>query len=176
MILSAQQFRDLSASLAQIMSAQVVSGGEEAEIQTVDWQSYLLDLDDPIDGLIVLKGLPSGDLLEVLQEQVSRRILERGVLIEVCPTSNLRTGVVAHWDQHPVIGLIDAGALVTINTDDPAMFDVSLAGEFSNLEQRLGLDDTALERLSLGAVRGSWADDETRADLRGRIEDWWAAP
>ena len=78
------------------------------------------------------------------------------------------------WNRR-VLDLIDAGALVTINTDDPAMFDVSLAGEFSNLEQRLGLDDAALERLSLGSVEGSWADDETRADLKGRIEDWWAA-
>ena len=69
------------------------------------------------------------------------------------------------------VDLIDAGALVTINTDDPAMFDISLVGEFSNLEQRVGLDDAALERLSLGSVEGSWADDETRADLKGRIED-----
>lgn len=102
-------------------------------------------------------------------------LAERQIPLEVCPTSNLRTGVVANWERHPVLDLIDAGALVTINTDDPTMFEVSLVGEFSNLEQRLGLDDAALERLSLGAVEGSWADDETRADLAGRIEDWWAA-
>jgi adenosine deaminase len=102
-------------------------------------------------------------------------LVERQIPLEVCPTSNLRTGVVANWEQHPVLDLIDAGALVTINTDDPAMFDISLVGEFSNLEQRVGLDDAALERLSLGSVEGSWADDETRADLKGRIEDWWDA-
>ena len=92
----------------------------------------------------------------------------------MCPTSNLRTGVVARWDQHPVARLIDSGALVTINTDDPAMFDVSLAGEFSTLEQRLGLNDATLKRLSLSAVEGSWADERTRSDLTRRIEDWWA--
>jgi len=101
-------------------------------------------------------------------------LVERQIPIEVCPTSNLRTGVVAHWDQHPVRKLIDAGALITINTDDPAMFDVSLAGEFSNLEERFGLDDAALKRLSLAVVEGSWADDETRSDLTRQIEDWWA--
>lgn len=101
-------------------------------------------------------------------------LVERQIPLEVCPTSNLRTGVVAHWDRHPVRALIEAGALVTINTDDPAMFDVSLAGEFSNLEQRFGLDDAALKRLSLAVVEASWADDQTRSDLTGQIEDWWA--
>jgi adenosine deaminase len=82
---------------------------------------------------------------------------------------------VAHWEQHPVLELIDAGVLVTINTDDPAMFDVSLAGEFSNLEQRFGLDGATLKGLSLAVVEGSWADEETRSRLTGQIEAWWAA-
>jgi adenosine deaminase len=101
-------------------------------------------------------------------------LVDRQIPLEVCPTSNLRTGVVAHWNQHPVLELIDSGALVTINTDDPAMFDVSLAEEFSNLENRFGLDEVALKRLSLAVVEGSWADDETRSNLTRLIEDWWA--
>jgi adenosine deaminase len=101
-------------------------------------------------------------------------LVERQVPLEVCPTSNLRTGVVAQWDRHPVRALIEAGALVTINTDDPAMFGISLAGEFSNLEQRFGLDDAALKRLSLAVVEASWADGRTRSDLTRQIEDWWA--
>jgi adenosine deaminase len=102
-------------------------------------------------------------------------LVDRQIPLEVCPTSNLRTGVVAHWEQHPVLELIDAGVLVTINTDDPAMFDVSLAGEFSNLEQRFGLDGATLKGLSLAVVEGSWADEETRSHLTGQIEAWWAA-
>lgn len=100
-------------------------------------------------------------------------LVEHQVPLEVCPTSNLRTGVVAHWDQHPVRELIDAGVLVTINTDDPAMFDANLAGEFSILETRFGLDDAILKRLSLAVVDASWADDATRARLTSLIEDWW---
>ena len=101
-------------------------------------------------------------------------LVEQQVPLEVCPTSNLRTGVVAHWDQHPVGRLIDAGVKVTINTDDPAMFDASLAAEFSILEDHFGLDDPALKRLSLAVVESSWADEATRSDLTHRIEQWWA--
>jgi len=101
-------------------------------------------------------------------------LVEHQIPLEVCPTSNLRTGVIAHWDQHPVRRLIDAGVMVTINTDDPAMFDATLAGEFENLEQHFGLEEAALKRLSLAVIDASWADDSTRSRLKGDIENWWA--
>ncbi|MEN8233686.1 MAG: adenosine deaminase [Actinomycetota bacterium] len=100
-------------------------------------------------------------------------LVEHRIPLEVCPTSNLRTGVVAHWDQHPVVELIESGAVVTINTDDPAMFDVSLADEFENLKRRFGLHDDVLKRLSLAVVEASWADEATRARLVRDIEEWW---
>jgi adenosine deaminase len=102
-------------------------------------------------------------------------LVERQIPLEVCPTSNLRTGVVAHWDEHPVRELIEAGALVTINTDDPAMFDTDLAGEFETLASRVGLTDSALKRLSLAVIAASWANDATRSRLVQDIEDWWAS-
>jgi adenosine deaminase len=101
-------------------------------------------------------------------------LVEHQIPLEVCPTSNLRTGVVAHWDQHPVGRLIDAGVMVTINTDDPAMFDTNLAGEFESLVQHFGLGDAALKRLSIAVVEASWADDATRTRLTRDIEDWWS--
>ena len=101
-------------------------------------------------------------------------LAEHQIPLEVCPTSNLRTGVVAHWDQHPVARLIDAGVMVTINTDDPAMFDANLAGEFTIMESRFGLDDAALKRLSLAVIEASWADEATQAKLKQQVEDWWA--
>ncbi|MFV9672716.1 MAG: adenosine deaminase [Acidimicrobiia bacterium] len=100
-------------------------------------------------------------------------LIEHQIPLEVCPTSNLRTGVIAHWDQHPVGRLIDAGVMVTINTDDPAMFDATLAGEFENLVTYFGLEEPALKRLSLAVIEASWADDATRDRLTRDIEAWW---
>jgi len=102
-------------------------------------------------------------------------LVEHQVPLEVCPTSNLRTGVVAHWDQHPVKRLVDAGVIVTINTDDPAMFDATLAGEFTILQDRFGMDEHTLRHLSLAVVDASWADGAMKQRLRTDIEQWWAA-
>ncbi len=93
--------------------------------------------------------------------------------LEVCPTSNVRTGVVAHWDEHPVASLIDAGVVVTINTDDPSMFGTTLAGEFAALCERFSLGDDTVKRLSHAAVESSWADAATRTRLTDEIEAWW---
>ncbi len=100
-------------------------------------------------------------------------LVEHQIPLEVCPTSNLRTGVVEHWSDHPVIELIEAGALVTINTDDPAMFDTDLAGEFDTLATRLGFSEATLRQLSLSAIEASWADEETRTKIIRKIETWW---
>ena len=82
-------------------------------------------------------------------------LVEHQIPLEVCPTSNLRTGVVKSWDEHPVTRLIEAGAMVTINTDDPAMFGATLAGEYEALSD-LGVPDDALIQLSTNAVDASW--------------------
>jgi adenosine deaminase len=104
-----------------------------------------------------------------------RYLVEHQVPLEVCPTSNLKTGVVAHWDQHPVARLVDAGVLVTINTDDPAMFDASMAGEYGILEDQFNMDEATLRKLSTAVVDASWADEPTKSRLRTDIEQWWAA-
>jgi aminodeoxyfutalosine deaminase len=58
-------------------------------------------------------------------------IVERGVVLDVAPISNLRTGVVASLDAHPLPALRAAGALCSINTDDPAMFNTDLGQDYA---------------------------------------------
>lgn len=64
-----------------------------------------------------------------------RRLAERGIPLEVCPTSNVRTGVYAALADHPVRSLYEAGVPVTISTDDPTFFSVSLARELAGLRE-----------------------------------------
>lgn len=102
-------------------------------------------------------------------------LVEHQLPLEVCPTSNIRTAVVAEWDTHPARTLIEAGVMVTVNTDDPALFHSSLAGEYQVLEERFGLDEDTIRRISLAAVEASWAPPETKANLTRRITEWWDA-
>jgi adenosine deaminase len=102
-------------------------------------------------------------------------LVEHQIPLEVCPTSNIRTAVVPDWDTHPARQLIEAGVMVTINTDDPALFHSSLAGEYQVLEQRFGLEEDAIRRISLAGVAASWAPAETKTLLSDRLNDWWDA-
>jgi aminodeoxyfutalosine deaminase len=89
-------------------------------------------------------------------------IVDRGIVLDVCPTSNLRTGVVPELAQHPLRALRAAGALCTINTDDPAMFGTDLGREYE-LAAELGV--TAADAYAAG-VAGALCDDSTGQRLR----------
>ena len=100
-------------------------------------------------------------------------LVEHQLPLEVCPTSNIRTAVVSDWETHPARSLIEAGAMVTINTDDPALFHSSLAGEYRVLDDWFGLDEECIRRISLAGVDASWAPANTKASLAQRINEWW---
>ena len=100
-----------------------------------------------------------------------RRLVARQVPLEICPTSNLRTGVVSSWAEHPVIELIERGARVTINSDDPTYFECSLAGE---LRRVAALTDLDVQRHTGYAIDASFADEATKRRLRSTVTAWWA--
>lgn len=77
-------------------------------------------------------------------------LAERQIPLEVCPTSNIRTGVYPSMDAHPVRALYEAGVPLSINTDDPTFFGISLAEELAGLH-RLGFSDGEIHKLAGGA-------------------------
>ncbi|MBN2388791.1 MAG: adenosine deaminase [Anaerolineales bacterium] len=90
--------------------------------------------------------------------------------LEMCPLSNVRTGVVASIEAHPVRNYFEAGLLVTINTDDPKMFGNSLAGEYRLLEERLGFNRDEIRALILNALRASWMPDEKKLQIEQNFQ------
>ncbi len=88
-------------------------------------------------------------------------IVAQGVVLDVCPTSNVRTGVVADVADHPLPQLRAAGVLCTINTDDPAMFGTDLGQEYE-AAQRLGV--SAADAYAAG-LAGALCDESTRKHL-----------
>lgn len=102
-------------------------------------------------------------------------LAERRIPVEICPVSNVRTGVVPSIEVHPMRRYLQRGILVTINTDDPAMFGNSLAGEFDLLAGTFGLTNADLQALVLNAARSAWISEEAKARLIRTISDEWAA-
>ena len=99
---------------------------------------------------------------------------DRGIVLDVCPISNVRTGAVRSLEEHPLRELAAAGVPCSINTDDPAMFDTDLEREH-RAAATLGVDGRAAYE---AGVAGALCDDETRQRL-GRIGeefDWGSLP
>jgi aminodeoxyfutalosine deaminase len=92
----------------------------------------------------------------------------RRIPLEVCPTSNLRTGVIRSWREHPLPRLVAAGLRITVNTDDPALFQTSLLSEYRALRRRLGLGRAAVLSIEREGVRASFlSPSEKRRILYG---------
>ncbi len=103
---------------------------------------------------------------------LAAELAERRIPLAVCPTSNLRLGVVRSLDEHPLRELWDAGVVVSVNTDDPGFFGCDLVGEYAIAGGLLGLDRAGYGRLALNSVESSFAPEEVKADLRAAIDGW----
>ena len=80
-------------------------------------------------------------------------LVAKQVPLEVCITSNLRTGAVASLAEHPVRRLYDAGVPIVLNSDDPALFGCTLASEYELAAREFGFTEEELAALARNAFR-----------------------
>jgi adenosine deaminase len=92
--------------------------------------------------------------------------------LEICPLSNLATGVYPDLASHPFPALRAAGVVVTLHSDDPAMFGGWISDVYAAAKEAWGLTDDDLADLARTAVRVSFADDRTKTALLADIDDW----
>jgi adenosine deaminase len=89
----------------------------------------------------------------------------QSIPIELCPLSNVRTGVVASIEAHPARRYFERGLRITINTDDPKMFGNSLAEEYALLETKLGFARDEIRHLILQGIEDSWLPEARKRRL-----------
>ncbi len=92
-------------------------------------------------------------------------LADRRIPLEMCPLSNLRTGVIRSLETHPIRRYFDRGLLVTVNTDDPKMFGNSLAQEYRCLERQLDFSRDEIRSLILQGIEASWLPEEGKKQL-----------
>jgi aminodeoxyfutalosine deaminase len=78
---------------------------------------------------------------------------DRDIPLEISITSNVRTGAVASYEDHPVRKLFDAGVPIILNTDDPALFECTLTSEYEIARDRFGFTDAELGKLAANSLR-----------------------
>ena len=96
-------------------------------------------------------------------------LAEHHIPIETNPTSNLRLGVYPSYEAHPLHRLYDAGVPLTVNSDDPPLFNTTLQGEIDLLPGPFGFSILEIDDILLNGVRHSFIEPERRK----RIETAW---
>src|SRR5579864_1023441 len=102
-------------------------------------------------------GFTASQDAELVEELSTRQ-----VPVEICITSNLRTGVCATIAEHPVRNYFDQGVMVTLNTDDPAMFATSLSREYQLAQDSFGFTDEHLREWARNSFEASFLPAEKK--------------
>ena len=97
---------------------------------------------------------------------------EHRIPLEVSPTSNIATRAVASYDVHPLRAMVEAGLVVTINSDDPPMFGTDLTTEYAVAAGLLDLDEAGVAELARTAVRVSFAEESLKDTLLAEIDHY----
>jgi aminodeoxyfutalosine deaminase len=96
-------------------------------------------------------------------------LAQHRIPLEVCPTSNIATRAVASYAEHPLRAMVDAGVLVTINSDDPPMFGTTLNREYGIAAALLDLDAAGVAALAGNAVGASFLPEAGKRELMAAI-------
>ena len=99
-----------------------------------------------------------------------QELKERGIPLELNPTSNVRTGVCPSFAAHPLRRYFDAGLLVTLNSDDPAFFGSDLANEYLLAHTEQGFTRDELRQLAANSIRSSFLPEAAKVDWLFRID------
>ncbi|WP_409494123.1 adenosine deaminase [Amycolatopsis sp. cmx-11-12] len=99
-------------------------------------------------------------------------VRERGIALEVCPSSNVTLGLVPSFEEHPLPRLVDAGLVVTLSTDVPSVTGTTLTDEFLRAREAFAYDDLTLAGLARASVDASFAPAELKRTIHSEIDAW----
>ena len=96
-------------------------------------------------------------------------LVEKQVPLEVCPTSNVCLGIARSFDEHPLPRLLTRGLFVTLNSDDPPLFNTTLTDEYLRCAAAFSWDVATVARLAENAVHAAYLPESRKAALRAQI-------
>lgn len=154
----AEWFRDLFKKAADNGLRLTAHAGETTGPESV-WGALNIGAERIGHGLAAARDR---ELLEVMAQ--------KQVPVEICITSNLRTGACAELQEHPVRKFFDSGLMVTLSTDDPAMFQTSLNKEYEIARTEFEFSDEQLRELARNSIEASFLPVEKKLKFLSQID------
>ena len=154
----ADPFRELYAEAREAGLRLTAHGGETVGPEGI-WGAINIGAERIGHGL---SAIQDAELMSVLSE--------RQIPIEICVSSNIKTGCCMMLGDHPVRRYFDAGLMITLNSDDPAMFLSDLEGEYQLAQNEFGFNDEHLRELAANSIEASFLPAEQKVAALHRIE------
>ena len=101
--------------------------------------------------------------------ELVKEIIDKDIILETCPSSNIATKIYENYESHPVKTLFDQGVKVTVNSDDPPFFNATIQGEYEVMED-LGLNKDQLTSLTRNAISSSFCDENNKKKLLSKLD------
>ena len=160
--------------------------GAEEIYKTSDYEElfrYAKELDIPFtihageaDGLDSIKAALDfgakriGHGIRAIEDEiVLNRIKNDRILLEVCPTSNIQTGVVDSYKNHPIKKLYDMGICISINTDNRTVSNTTLTKEYTYLYNDLGFSREDFIKINKDSIQHAFISDEEKNKLLSKL-------
>ncbi len=147
---AAELFRDVYTYAAENGLRLTAHAGESAGPESI-WGALNLHAER------IGHGLTAWQDRELVEELARRQIP-----VEICLTSNLRTGCCRTLAEHPIRNYFDQGVMIALNTDDPAMFGTSLTREYQIAQENFGFTDEHLRELARNSFEASFLPAEKK--------------
>ncbi len=127
------------------------------------------------DAIDVLHAARIGHGITAIQDEtLMERLKNEQIPLEVAPTSNVFTKkYVPSFEKHPIRTFFDKGLLVTVNTDDPLFFKVSLLDEYWNLHSKLHFTEDEIKQLVLNSFAATFLSDDEKKAWAEKVEASW---
>jgi aminodeoxyfutalosine deaminase len=154
----AEWFRDLYKKAADNGLRLTAHAGETTGSESI-WGAMNIGAERIGHGLAAARD---PELLEIMAE--------KQIPVEICITSNLRTGACAEMQEHPVKKFFDQGVMITLNTDDPAMFQTSLNREYEIARQEFNFSEEHLRELARNSIEASFLPVEKKLKFLSQID------
>ena len=96
---------------------------------------------------------------------VMKSVIDKNIVLEVCPKSNWLTNAISDLNDHPIRTLYDAGVPITLNTDDPGVFNTDLNQEYQIVADRFGFEEDDFKKMNEIAYKASFISEEKKSKV-----------
>ena len=100
-------------------------------------------------------------------------LIDNQIPVEMCPISNVRTSSVASLEDHPIHDFYKRGMIVSVNTDDPKMFNTTMEKEYTSLLDTFNLDLSDIFNLAQNSIKSAWCSEKIKIDLQSELTQYY---